>query len=251
MRPHRVAQPRPQLLDELGLVVVANLVRRNRSGSCVTSDLAPAVLPRQDVTGLELAHLAEDRQRPGNGVEREERVERVEVDLAARKRPQLGCERDLAVGLAVVERLDPVRIASEHQPPALRVPERDREHPAQPLGEALAVLLVQVHEHLGVAARREPVPGPLELEPELAVVVELAVLNDRDPAVLVRDRLVARREVDDGEAPGSEADAPVEVRAVGVRPALDEGCAHRREPAGIDGAAGGRDSADPAHASLL
>ena len=201
--------------------------------------------------GLELAHLAEDRQRPGNGVEGEERVERVEVDLAARQRPQLGGELDLAADVAVVERLDPVRVAREHEPAALRVPERDGEHAAQPLGEALAVLLVQVDEHLGVAARREPMPGPLELEAELAVVVELAVLDDRDPAVLVRDRLVARREVDDREAPGSEPDAALDVRAVRVRPALDEGCAHRREPAGVDGAAGGRDSADPAHAALL
>ena len=201
--------------------------------------------------GLELAHLAEDRQRPGNGVEREERVERVEVDLAARKRPQLGGELDLAADVAVVERLDPVGVAREHEPAALRVPERDGEHAPQPLGEARAVLLVKVDEHLGVAVRREPVAGPLEVPPELTVVVELAVLDDRDAAVLVRDRLVAGREVDDREAPGSEPDGPVEVCAVRVRPALDEGCAHRREPAGVDGAAGGRDSADPAHASLL
>src|SRR5262249_3193031 len=44
-----------------------------------------------------------------------------------------------------------------------------------------------------------------------------------------------------------EPDGPIDERAVGVRPALDEGCAHRREPGGADGAAGGRDSADPAH----
>src|SRR6476661_9889962 len=100
---HRVAQSRAQLFDELGLVVIANLVRGNRSRPGVTRDLALPVLPRQHVTRLELAHLAEDRQRPGNGVEGEERVERVRVDLAPRKRSQLGREFELAAGLAVVE----------------------------------------------------------------------------------------------------------------------------------------------------
>ena len=93
MRAHRVAQPRPQLLDELGLVVVAHLVRRDRRRPRVARDLDAAVLPGQQVPGLQLAHVAEDRQRPRNRVEGEERVERVEVDLAARQRAQLGGER--------------------------------------------------------------------------------------------------------------------------------------------------------------
>ena len=92
--------------------------------------------------------------------------------------------------------------------------------------------------------------GPLELVPQLAVVVELAVLDDGDAAVLVRDRLVAGREVDDREPTRCEPHAVVEEGAVRVGPAVDERPAHRRELIGIDGAAG-RDSADPAHALLL
>ncbi len=72
------------------------------------------------------------------------------------------------------------------------------------------VLLVEVDEHLGVAMSREGVPGPLEVMPELAVVVELAVLDDLDAAVLVADRLVAGLEVDDREAARGEADAAVD-----------------------------------------
>ena len=45
MRAHRVAQPRAQLLDELGLVVVANLVRRNRRRPRVARELAPRRSP--------------------------------------------------------------------------------------------------------------------------------------------------------------------------------------------------------------
>src|SRR4051794_41206892 len=53
--------------------------------------------------------------------------------------------------------------------------------------------------HLGVAAGPEPVPRPLELAHQLAVVVDLAVLDDDDRAVLVGDRLVAARQVDRSE----------------------------------------------------
>ena len=101
--------------------------------------------------------LTEDRQRPRDRVEGEKRLERVEVDLAARKRAQLGGERELVAVVAVVERLDPEAVAGEHEPAALGVPEREGEHAAQPLHEALAVLLVEVDEHLGVAARAEAV----------------------------------------------------------------------------------------------
>ena len=52
--------------------------------------------------------------------------------------------------------------------------------------------------------------GPLEVTPELAVVVELSVLDDLDASVLVADRLVAGLEVDDRETARGEADAAVD-----------------------------------------
>jgi hypothetical protein len=115
------------------------------------------------VPGRELSHVAEDRIRGRDRVEGEEGLEGVEVDLAARQRPQLGREAQLAADVAVVERLDPVAVAGEHEAAASCVPDRGREHPAQPLGEAEAVLLVQVDERLGVAARAQVVAGAFEL----------------------------------------------------------------------------------------
>src|SRR5213078_1534557 len=99
--------------------------------------------------------------------------------------------------------------------------------------------------------RAEAMAGAHELARELAVVVDLPVLYDDDGAVLVRDRLVALCEVDDRETPCGEPDRVVHEGAVRVRPAVHERRAHRGEPVGIDGAAGGSNSADPAHASLL
>ena len=86
--------------------------------------------------GRQLPDVAEDRVRRRDRVEGEERLERVEVDLAARQRPQLRREAQLVADVPVVERLDPVAVAREHEPAARRVPDRDGEHPAQPLGEA-------------------------------------------------------------------------------------------------------------------
>src|SRR4029450_11801246 len=71
------------------------------------------------------------------------------------------------------------------------VPYGDGEHAAQPLGEALPVLLVEVDEHLGVRLCPEAMSGALEAGSELAVVVDLPVLDDVDSAVLVGDRLGA------------------------------------------------------------
>ena len=48
----------------------------------------------------------------------------------------------------------------------------------------------------------------LQLGPQLAVIVDLAVLDDDDAAVLVGERLVAAVEVDDREAAGGERPRP-------------------------------------------
>ena len=93
MRLDRVAEPRAQLLDELGLVAVAHL---GRPGPREALDRDRAVLPDEHVPRRQLADVAEDRVRRRDRVEREERLERVGVDLAARQRAQLGREPQLA-----------------------------------------------------------------------------------------------------------------------------------------------------------
>ncbi len=87
VRTHRVAQARPALLDELRLVVVRSLGQRARPG--VPLDRRTVVRPAQRVSGRQLPDLAEDRERRRDDVEREERLERIEVELAGRQRVQL------------------------------------------------------------------------------------------------------------------------------------------------------------------
>ncbi len=198
----RVTKPGPALLDELCLVLAG--ARFERSGAGEALDGHRAVLPRERVPGLQLADVREDRERRRDGVEGEERLERVEVDVSVVERVELGGERQLAVCDAVVERFDAEPVTGEHEAAAVAVPDGDGEHPAQALPQARAPLLVAVDERLGVAAGVEPVAGALELAGELAVVVDLPVLDDDDVSVLAGNRLVAAREVDDREAAGRD-----------------------------------------------
>ena len=65
-----------------------------------------------------------------------------------------------------------------------------------------------------------------ELRRELPIVVDLAVVDDGDRAVLVVDRLLAAGDVDDGEPPHREADAGLEVKAVAIGPAMGDCVVH-------------------------
>ena len=109
-------------------------------------------------------------------------------------RLDLGREGQPAVRIRVVdERLFAQPIARQQQqvPPA--VPQRHGEHAPQPLDTLDAVLLVRVDDDFGVGLRRKPMPAAFEVLAQLEEVVDLAVVDDADAAVLVVDRLVAAR----------------------------------------------------------
>jgi hypothetical protein len=84
-----------------------------------------------------------------------------------------------------------------------------------------------MHDHLGVARADEPVSAGPELAPQLFVVVDLAVQDEDRAPVLGVERLIAVRQVDDGEAPDREPRATVEVESRRVRAAVVQGRAHR------------------------
>ena len=79
--------------------------------------------------------------------------------------------------------------------------------PAQLRRKRRRRILVQVREHLGVAAAAKPMPVGREPAAQVVVVVQLAVLHRPDRAVLVRERLVTAVDVDDGQPPHAERDA--------------------------------------------
>ena len=91
-------------------------------------------------------------------------------------------------------------------------------------------------------------PSFWSLSLQLREVVDLAVEDDPDRAVFVGDRLVTPRAVDDGEAAHGEADAPVQMAPVLVRPPVADGLAHPPEQLGVHAAvAAAHDPDDSTH----
>ena len=66
-----------------------------------------------------------------------------------------------------------------------------------------------------------------EVGAQLAVIVNLAVENDGDLIVLARRGLLARLQVNDGEASHPERHARCDHRAFRIRPAMRHALAHR------------------------
>ena len=148
-----------------------------------------------------------------------------------------------------VERLDPEPVARQQQSPPRPVPDRKREHAAEPLEGAISPLLVGVEDRFSVAARLVAVSGRLEESPDLRVVVDLAVENDPDAVVLVGQRLLTRGEIDDAETAMGQAGDLIAVQAGFVGSTVGDDVAHdrqlsdlaRRQPIGGD------DASDAAH----
>ena len=77
--------------------------------------------------------------------------------------------------LGNVERLDPERIAGEQHPTGARLVKRKRKHPLELLDRRLAPGGEGLQQHFRVARAAELSAKPLELAPQAAEVVDLAV----------------------------------------------------------------------------
>jgi hypothetical protein len=188
------------------------------------------------VPGGQLLHALVDRERRGHVLERQVGVQRLHRHRGRRprirdERAELRREHEPVGSVAVEERLLAKAVTCEQQGLPSPVPHREREHPAQQLRDALAHLLVEVRDDLGVAAAAEAVPLGLQVLAQLRVVVDLAVDDDGDLAVLVRHRLAARLgQIDDREPAVAERDGAVGVEAEAVGPAV-----HHRGREELDG----------------
>ena len=142
------------------------------------------------------------------------------------ERLRLGGEEQRPRQARVVERLLPEAVAGEQEPSPRAVPEREGEHALEALEAGGPLLLVGVEDHLGVRPRREEVSPSPQVVAQLAGVVDLPVRHQPHGAVLVRQRLLARHQIDDAEASRREPDAAVHPDAVLVRSAVRDGGGH-------------------------
>ena len=216
-----------------------------------------AGLADEDVAGCELRDAGEDRRRTGDVPQREVVVQRLRIELGIEPR------REQALGLRApdqaitetrhVERLDADAIAAEHQTVRLRIPDGEGEHAVEPRRDVDALLLVEMRDHLDVGVGAQHVAACLELPRQLGGVVDLAVADHLDRAVLVAERLLAAGNVDDGEPAHPEGDLAMGVLAERVRAAVHHDVAHRAHPRGAGSLSGGEShlAGDPAHGSML
>ncbi len=127
-------------------------------------------------------------------------------------RPDLGREVQAAVLLHIIERLHAHPVAGDEKRSVALVPDREREHAAQSLEQALeSPGLKTVRQHLGVRAAAKPVSRRLEFLPKFGMVIDLAVVDGPDRAVLARDGLVSAGDIHYGEPSDAERDILAEI----------------------------------------
>src|SRR3989442_14461664 len=145
------------------------------------------------------------------------------------ERLDLGGEPELSLDARPEERLLARAVAREDQRCPAIVPNGEAEHPLEPSDRARPVPLVEGDNVLDVTLRAERVPPPRGFAPEVARVVDLAVADHPDAAVGALKRLVAGREVHDGEGARAEARALMPDDALSVRTAVLQRGRHLRD----------------------
>ncbi len=138
-------------------------------------------------------------------------------------------ERDEPVRTVDEQRLLAGPIARDRQATVALVPDRQREHPVELVDGVGALLLVQVDDRFRVALRSEPVAARDETRAQILEVVDLAVEDEPDRAVLVGHRLArVRRQIDDAQPPEAEPGpaAGRDVHAVAVGAAMEHAIPH-------------------------
>ena len=96
---------------------------------------------------------------------------------------ELAAERHAALVGGVVQRLHAEGIARDEHVAGAAVEEGDGEDPVEAREHALALLEIEVEDHLGVGVAAEGVSLGLEFAAELAVVVDLAVEDELHRAI--------------------------------------------------------------------
>src|SRR5262249_55511572 len=179
-------------------------------------DAGEGAAGRGDVSG---AQETGDRDGIGLAIHQPARQDR----LRLRGKEQSGGRAGIVQGLLAHP------VAGEHQPLRARVPQGEPEHALELVDEIEPALLVEMRDHLGVAARPEAMARALETLAQRAVVVDLPVADDQHVAALVRERLRAVLDVDDREAPAAESRPSLDARPIAVGTAVDQRATHPAE----------------------
>ncbi len=231
------------------------LVRRPVDGR-VRMQPGPASGELQHVPRGQPADVPEEGPVPGHvaNVHRQVQARLVHLGLDQPAREHglgLGPEGQQAVPDRVHQRLHPQRVPDQEQRAARPVEQREREDAVEPGRERDPLVLVEMGQDLGVAVGGQPVPAGQHHLAQLGVVVDLAVVDHDDRAVLVGHRLGTARHVLDRQPAVAEVDRlPVE-EALAVGPPVDDRVGHRPEELFVPEARHTRYPAHRCYQSLL
>ncbi len=96
----------------------------------------------------------------------------------------------------VVQRLDAQAVARDEERFRVAIPDGKGEHAAQVLHTIRAVLFEEVNDGFGIAVRAVAVAARDELFAQGEMVVNLAVEDDPESAIFIRNRLMSAGNVD-------------------------------------------------------
>ncbi len=149
-------------------------------------------------------------------------------DAGLDQRIGLGGEGEPPRGLGVIERLDPERVARQHQATSAGVVQRQRIHAAQMLRELEPVATIKMQRQLAIrlGRKRNRAGAAAQCLAQLDVIVDLGIGDQRGAAGLI-ERLRAGREIDNREPGLHHADIARAVLANAVGAAVAQYRFHR------------------------
>ena len=110
---------------------------------------------------------------------------------------QFGAEEQIALVARNVEGLDPHSIAREHEPSGRLIPQRHREHAAQPIEAGGVPFEKRLKERFGIAMGMEPASAALQFDAQLQMIIDFTIECDDGSARSVRHWLIAALKVED------------------------------------------------------
>ncbi len=170
----------------------------------------------EHVSGGKLVHSGEHRPVVGDDSQGQvfvkgDGVHDAELGRRGEDRLDLGAAVEPLAHASPEHRLLAQVVSRDQEAPTPPVPDGEGEHAPQLANQLRPVLLVEVHQDLGVAAGPESMTAGQQPLPQWLIVVDLAVQDDPERFVLVGNRLPSPREVDDGEAAETEPEARLDV----------------------------------------
>ena len=136
----------------------------------------------------------------------------VHIELVAgnfAKRRDLGAESDTAQLLRNEQRLDPERIARQPQDARLPIPDCRRIHALRALPGFVAPADEAGEEGFDVAAGAKAM-RVAQFPPQLEMIDDLSVADDRVASISAGDRLMSALDVDDAEAAHAETEVTID-----------------------------------------